>query len=236
MPTFAISVTVSGLNLDNDQQTDRLHEAAPFALVMSETDRVTTLDAEIDAPSGEEALRIFVAFLRQQDSQITIDRLSEDLVNTTEIAVRLDALRETVRTWVQGSRGPADFPPHRMVLPGGQKLWAWSTVYAWAEVHGRVPVDTPTPIDVACVDWFNANLARPVVPTPEPTQWWNVDASYDASFLTTDIRQQVLKVEEVRLKMMLGSAGPVRYRNYSARNGDTWTYSQVSGPALHMAG
>lgn len=153
MHTFAFSVTVSGLDIDNTEQLDTLIATADFILIAGDTDGVTSLDVEIDATSGEEALKRFVDYLLAYP-EVKIERVSEDLVNTSEIALRLDVSRETVRTWAQGARGPADFPHHRAII-GGQKIWAWATVYAWASARTRLPEDLPVPVDVACVDWFN---------------------------------------------------------------------------------
>lgn len=161
MTTFAFGVTVSGLDLDDSRTLEDLIVSADFPLVASENDGVCTFDVEIEAGSGEDALQAFTEYLSAFPS-VSIDRVSEDLVNTSEIASRLDVSREAVRTWVRGVRGPSGFPLHRHVI-GGQKVWAWSTVYAWAVVTRSIPSDLPEPIDVSCIDWFNGThkLRRP---------------------------------------------------------------------------
>ena len=116
---------------------------------------MVSLDVEIDATCGEEALKHFVNYLLSYPG-VKIEHVSEDLVNTSEIAFRLGVSREAVRTWTNGARGPSDFPPHRAII-GGQKIWAWATVYAWCEALGKIPADLPVPIDLPCVEWFNGN-------------------------------------------------------------------------------
>lgn len=156
MNTYAFSVTVTGLDLDDTSQLDSLHTEG-FVLVPGSIDGVVTIDVEADATSGQEALKMLTDHL-EAHPEIVIQRLDEDLVNVPEIANRLDFNRETVRLWTTGGRREADFPAHRTVLAGGQKIWAWADVYAWAEVRGRLPDDLPMPLDVQCVDWFNGNL------------------------------------------------------------------------------
>jgi len=155
MTTFAFTATVTGFDFQDTDLLDKVYTDA-FALVPSSLDDVVTLEVEIDAGSSESALKILVEHVATVPG-VSIQRVDEDLVNIPEIAVRLDVNRETVRTWVCGSRGSGGFPPHRSVLAGGQKLWAWVTVHQWAEANDRLPGGTPAPLASTCVDWFNAS-------------------------------------------------------------------------------
>ena len=159
MKTFAFAVTVAGLDLDDADLLERLH-SAEFVLVPSETDGVVTLDVEIDAETGEDALQGFLDHLAAAP-EVSVRHVGADLVNATEVGKRLDVSREAVRTWATGIRGPADFPDHWCVLAGGQKLWTWASVHDWAAVNDRLPGDLPCPLDAACVDWFNGTLVPP---------------------------------------------------------------------------
>lgn len=161
MPTFAFTATVTGLDLDNIEQLDALLTDA-FVIVPGEIDGVASLSVEIGAPSGEDALKVLVDHIARVAPGVTFVRVDEDLVNTPEIAVRLDLSREAVRLLVSGERGDGDFPRSRTIV-GQQKLWTWADVHAWALVHGRVPHEEPHPLDTTCVDWFNGQL----VPSPE---------------------------------------------------------------------
>lgn len=154
MTTFAFTVIVDGLDLDDGSRLDHL-DTDEFIVLPSGIDGITTIDVEIDATSGEDALRRLLDHLRGTGVEVT--RLLDDLVNVPEIADRLGVNRETVRTWVNGSRGGADFPRHRQLV-GNQKIWPWSQVFAWAQVRGRLPADAPAPLDSSCVDWFNGTL------------------------------------------------------------------------------
>lgn len=155
MPTFAFAATVSGLTNEPEQLT-RLY-AEEFTLVPSEIDGVTSIVAVLDAQSSEDAVHRFDCHLQSATPEITIIRLDEDLVSTTEIAQRVGASRETVRLWAAGKRREG-FPPHRLVLTGGLKLWAWADVFPWLLEAGRLEPEEPRPLTVDCIDWYNGHL------------------------------------------------------------------------------
>jgi hypothetical protein len=165
MTTFAFTASVTGLDLNSPEQLDRLY-TDDFMLQPSAVDGVTSIDVEIDADSGEAALQTFLDHVAGAGVRVT--RVLEDLVNVPEIAERLNVNRETVRTWVSGSRGPADFPSHRMVI-GNQKLWTWNAVHAWALMNCRVTEGETEPLDDSCVDWVNGLIATATAePKPSP--------------------------------------------------------------------
>lgn len=224
MPTFAFTATVTGLDVSDDAQIEAL-AADSFVLVPGDIDGVISISVEIDAASGEDALRTFTDHLKQAAPHVDITRLDEDLVNIPEIATRLDLDREMVRLLTMGKRGDGDFPKHRTVI-GQQKIWAWAAVHAWALVHSRLPADEPHPLDSSCVDWFNGHLTpaaeRPTQPDPViqilvqhhgrhgQQTWWHRNP---ASTTTT--------LEVVRI-----TAGTRTDPPYSSRSGQRWTYGR----------
>ncbi|MBO9555623.1 hypothetical protein [Cellulomonas sp.] len=208
MTTFAFTAIVSGLDINDGAQLDALFTER-FVLQPSMVDGVTSIDVEIDAPSGEAALGVVLTHIAEVG--LGVVRVLEDLVNVPEIAERLAVNRETVRTWVAGTRGPADFPPHRMVV-GNQKLWTWSSVHAWADVNQRLPEAGPLPLDAACVDWLNGRLAPRPVADARPTivivgrQWAAGSWTSRAARLYTT--SSAARVDE----------------SYAARDGVNWSY------------
>ncbi|WP_144127758.1 hypothetical protein [Catellatospora sichuanensis] len=63
-----------------------------------------------------------------------VREVDQDLVNTSDIAQRFGVKRETVRTWVEGTRGPGHFPAS-VGSPGvgdrSRRIWRWADVYEW---------------------------------------------------------------------------------------------------------
>jgi len=60
----------------------------------------------------------------------TLVEIDQDLVSTSDIAHRVGVSREAVRLWVDGRRGPGDFPPPAG-SPGSSKVWRWARVAEW---------------------------------------------------------------------------------------------------------
>lgn len=217
MPTFAFSATVTGLNLEDDSQLDALfHEE--IVLVPGEIDGVVSISVEIDADSGETAIATFTRHLNERVPDVTVTRIDEDLVNTSEIAMRLDVNRETVRLWSTGARGEADFPAHRCIV-GQQKLWTWAAVYAWAQVCSRLPEDEPQPLDTNCVDWFNGTrIAHASRPSPDVviSHVENVVLS-NVSVRTLSVSLQTGSAMWRKLTELHTQIGP-----FEARDGTVW--------------
>lgn len=168
MRIYGFTAVVDGLEVNDDEQVDRLY-TDEFVLVPAAADGVTTLDVEVEAASGEDALKIFYDHICQVEG-ITVERIDEDLVNTTEIAVRLGVSRETPRTWAAPeSVVGIPFPKHRTVVGSSgkpQRLWCWADVYAWAATTKPGSIkDLPVPLDAAAVTWFNAQMLRQVEPS-----------------------------------------------------------------------
>jgi len=210
MTTFAFTASVTGLDLNSSEQLDELY-TDEFVLLPSSVDGVTSIDVEIEAESGEEALQAFLDHVAGTGIRVT--RVLEDLVNVPEIAERLAVNRETVRTWVSGSRGPADFPAHRMVV-GNQKLWTWNAVHAWALMNCRISESETQPLDDTCVDWVNGVLATGAV-EPEPAPLYIVfERPRAIGTWTRQVHPRFVREPTSRLE------------RYVARSGGRWSVSE----------
>ncbi|MHB1063010.1 MAG: hypothetical protein ACYC1Z_00680 [Georgenia sp.] len=165
MAIFGFAAVVTGLDVGDFDQLDRLF-TEDFDITPGDMDGVTTLEVEVEAASGEDALKIFHDHICQVGG-IAVDRLDEDLVNTSEIAARLDVSRETPRVWANPTNDVGlPFPKHHTVVgsPGKpQRLWRWADVYAWvATTRPGTIAGQPAPLDAAAVTWFNAQMLRQV--------------------------------------------------------------------------
>lgn len=159
MRDFNFTVHVRGLDLDDDDQVDRLYDA-PFSITAHSSDADVMLSATVEAESDVQAWQIFNRFMCDHNPDVHLARLDLDLVTISEIAERCDASRETVRLWTTGARR-ADFPPS-LAVAGNVKLWAWADVFEWLETKGvpALGVYDEAPLSFSLVETCNGTLAR----------------------------------------------------------------------------
>ncbi|MDR1266221.1 MAG: hypothetical protein LBK42_11855 [Propionibacteriaceae bacterium] len=156
---YVFDLVVSGLDLDDVAVLDALWSSR-LGVTPVFSDGVTTIGFDVEADSDEAALDAATAHLATVPWAVA-ERVDLDLVSTTEIGVRLDVDRETVRQWATRRSGGADgFPPRFAVIPGGSKpvrVWRWATVHAWAVLHrpDLLAAGEPEPLSPATVDRFN---------------------------------------------------------------------------------
>lgn len=93
----------------------------------------------------------------QRHLHVHVDELAPDLVTMPEIAERAGLTRQAVSHYVNGARGPGDFPA--CLNPWSKiRVWDWYSVNAWLDCVGHGQPATPlSPVDLAIV---NGWLAR----------------------------------------------------------------------------
>lgn len=95
-------------------------------------------------------------------------KVFDDFVNITEISRRVDVTRQTVRHWVEGTRGPGGFPnlDHchgQSGDKGAMKVWRWADVNEWLSQVGLDDgVDYPSWPEVVEIDAHIQRLEEPV--------------------------------------------------------------------------
>lgn len=143
------------------QQFERLAEwVGDRDGMVSSSDGLTIATLFFDGVSACDKLHALlhdaVRDLRVADFEVT--GLDFDLVNTTEIADRIGRTRQTVRQYVDGVRGPGQFPAP-LGAPGGVRVWDWGSVNEWLRAFDESgdPEYHPTREFIAA---FNASVAR----------------------------------------------------------------------------
>lgn len=222
MPTFAFKATVYGLDLNDATQLDALY-SDDLVLVPAEVDGVTAIYVEVDESNGERAYKVFSDHLATACPDVRVLRVDDDLVNVPTIAERLEVTRQAVAMWVAGTRSDGTFPLHRAVV-GGQRVWTWACVYAWADVNGRLPGDTPAPLDDACVAWINGQLVPSTRTDPSrPVVLYLGDNS---------LRWLFLEPSWVKRAQYTVEAAVEPVPNFASRSGETWVHRSGT---LHLA-
>lgn len=74
----------------------------------------------------------------------------DELVTMSEMARRLNMTREGIRKWVDGSRGPGNFPPPIGNLTKRSPIWRWTDILQWRQLALENKAK-----DSCCTDDFN---------------------------------------------------------------------------------
>lgn len=72
------------------------------------------------------------AIIDVEEAGMTVTGVTEDLVTVDDIAERASVTSASVRYWVNGDRGPGDFPPPQVKRPK-TSLYSWAEVSAWLQ-------------------------------------------------------------------------------------------------------
>ncbi|WP_166980768.1 hypothetical protein [Paramicrobacterium fandaimingii] len=155
MNTFMITAVIEGFDLGSAEQSAHL-DGLGYAAVVGSTSHVMTVDASINSESPIDAFHHLAADMNTIGVHIL--RIDPDLVNVSEIALRLDVNRETVRLWARGRRR-GGFPPHFSDV-GDSQIWRWVEVYEWAASHLLAVDDEERPLPADVVDMLNGDLAH----------------------------------------------------------------------------
>ena len=135
MAELAISLIVEGVQFD-DEFLESFHNR--FDGTVSATDGyiVVTLDVD-DAPDRDQDTTAFVYDKIRRLELATgarVVRIDLDLVNTTEIAIRLGRTRQQIRKYATGENGKGFPRPYGQ--PSGVRVWDWGSVQSWAVDQG----------------------------------------------------------------------------------------------------
>jgi hypothetical protein len=133
-----VTLRVLNVDLDDEETLERIAEHLGD-LAWSVTDGVTsvTLFTEpnnVVCHAVETAHRIEHKLVGSR-----VDEVDEELVTIPDISARTKVHRETVRSWVNGTRGPGEFPFPKNSFGGGDrgsmKAWRWAEVNKWLDLN-----------------------------------------------------------------------------------------------------
>lgn len=165
--TIDVPLRVSGIDLDAPQTGALLAKHFPN-VIWEELNELVIMTLVMP---GDNMVDQTVETCRKMEAVIaglTVTAVYRDLVNATDIAMRMDLSRETVRKWA----ARADFPqPYDVVGGDSMKVWAWTEVVSWLRDVRGVNVDESLP-SMAEMTQIDNCLARNPDHTTMP--WHNV--------------------------------------------------------------
>lgn len=149
MPLYSFEVHFTG-PAGGDALFDSLYEAGwDDATVAFDVDAGGPgyADFHREAPSAVDA--VVSAVKQGQACGVDVTGVSDDVVTMGEIAERAGRTLAAVDHWVQGRRGPGDFPAPRVPRPRAA-LWSWAEVADWLAAN-KLAAIPPEDIEVARV-------------------------------------------------------------------------------------
>jgi hypothetical protein len=154
LPEFDFALVIDGV--------PELSEAVEAALFEAGCDDATfsirygRLYAEFSRPakSLQDAILRAIRDIRQADVGAVVMRVDEsDLVTPSEIARRIKRSRQMVHQYINGVRGPGNFPPPECHITDRAPLWAWSAVSDWLAKNGLIrPEESWNAVVVAAIN------------------------------------------------------------------------------------
>lgn len=159
MPEFTFSLIVDGLNVDTDADVEAFFNAGCDDATLQRRGDMSVATFYRTAGDAREALCSAIRDVDGSTKSARVVEIDPDLVSTADIAHRIEASPETVRTWT-GARplqNASPFPPPIGVIGQGTAVWRWSDIAQW--LHANKPdvvTDLTLPADL--VARVNATL------------------------------------------------------------------------------
>jgi hypothetical protein len=131
MMLYSFSLILAGVTDLTEEQAEELFEAGCDDCTPSVRASVVCLDFDRERTKPEEAIESAIRAVTA--AGFTVERIEpDDLVTQAEIARRLERSREAIRLYVEGLRGPGDFPRPVAAATSTSPLWSWLEVARWA--------------------------------------------------------------------------------------------------------
>lgn len=133
-----VTLRVLNVDLDDDETVERIAEHLGD-LAWSVTDGVTNVTLFADPANVVNQAIETAHCIEHKLVGSRVDEVDEELVAIPDISARIKVHLETVRSWVNGTRGPGNFPLPKNSFGGGgrgsMKAWRWADVNEWLDQH-----------------------------------------------------------------------------------------------------
>jgi transposase-like protein len=128
MKNLHAALAVTGFDVDD--QIEKLARELPHIQWLETQGELQALVSTETTNPVDAVLQAALAIKRAVPGA-AVTNVVEDFVSIADIARRVGVHRETVRTWVKGTRGPGGFPKPRGAVGDNISIWDWTTVNSW---------------------------------------------------------------------------------------------------------
>ncbi|NQV56373.1 MAG: hypothetical protein HQ503_10985 [Rhodospirillales bacterium] len=172
MPQFEFSLIVSGVDPEEDAFEDRFYEAGCDDALVSIVKGLVVLDFTRQEKNFVHAVDSAIKDVESTGAKVV--RLEPDpFVTLSDIANRTSLSKQLISLYVQGKRGPKDFPLPSLRVSSDSPLWEWLSVARWLRKNQKID-DSMDVVHAALLNKFNNDLADAEIkqsdrsPAPSP--------------------------------------------------------------------
>ncbi len=129
---YDFALIVGGVPDLTDEVMDSFFKAGCDDATISQRSGLLFIEFSRTADSFEDALISAIHNVCDAKVGAEVLRINEcDFVSAADIARRIGKSRQLISQYIQGERGPKNFPPPACFLAEDKPLWAWCTVSYW---------------------------------------------------------------------------------------------------------
>lgn len=158
------TLVLAGSDVLRSENLDRWFETGCDDTTFGEVDGVAYADFTRSAASPPVAIITAIEQIESAVPDVRVVRIEpDDLVNASDVAMRLGRTRESVRLLIAGERGPGDFPAPVSHLKARGRLWRWAEVARWAQnaLGDPLPDSSMSVFIAACNDALDLRRLSP---------------------------------------------------------------------------
>lgn len=167
---YEFRLVVSGLDMDDESRLGVVLTGfdGNASVSATTTDLVEVLvTVSVDDPMA--AVDQAIDELGRLAHGVTVERVDEELVSTSDIAQLTKRTRESIRLLADGKRGNGAFPAPIGVIGSAIRVWRWVDVDEWLRQHAGYTFPT-RPLPSWVIDTVNASLHR--TPQRQSSKRW----------------------------------------------------------------
>lgn len=158
-----VGIRVSGVDWSADEVDAVMVGEFPHVLVSGE--RPVVLTVVFDESDIVSSVLEFSRELQSSFPELVVHGVDRDLVNVTDIALRVGVSREAARKWSLSEKFPQ---PFGMLDSSSMAIWAWTEVAQWLLLERSIDLDEELPSIELLTQIENCLMRNPDHTT---TQW-----------------------------------------------------------------
>jgi hypothetical protein len=155
---YSFTLVLEGPNPLSPENLDALYEAGCDDALFGQRGPISYADFDRQGNSLAEVVDSAISAVESAVPSLKVIRVEpEELVSMAEIAKRTGRSREGIRLFVEGKRGPGNFPPPQAWIGTKRPVWSWVDVASWfAKILGEKP---PSADEAAFIAALNGAFA-----------------------------------------------------------------------------